>query len=104
MFEEAMPGYRCIVTRQAEGAINLQFESLASHKAITLPALDPELWDTPEKLKAMCEQITEEFLLFCEEELPEPSERDTASIRVTGVLTERLHAIFQTLNSQKTGR
>lgn len=30
LFKEVMPGYRCLVSRQAEGAINLQFENLSS--------------------------------------------------------------------------
>ncbi|MNQ73695.1 hypothetical protein D3C85_884370 [compost metagenome] len=48
LFEAVMPGYRCLVSRQAEGAINLQFESLVNRKAITLPAIDPALWDSPD--------------------------------------------------------
>ncbi len=98
LFEDEMPGYRCTVTRQAEGAINLQFMSLSSHKTITLPAPAPDLWDSPEKLKTMCEQITAEFLLVCDDP-PTPSEGIGAWI--TRDLAEKLSATLQALGSQK---
>ena len=101
LFEDEMPGYRCVVTRQAEGAINLQFVSLSSHKAITLPAPAPDLWDSPEKLKTMCEQITGEFLMLCDEP-PAPSEGAMVPTQVTGSLAEKLYAILHTLSNQKT--
>lgn len=104
LFEEVMPGYRCIVSRQPEGAINLQFESLDSHNAITLPAVDPALWDSPEKLQVLCEQIANEFLLLCEERPAIPAEQDGAPIRVSGTVTEKLCAIIYALNNQKEGR
>ncbi|MCY1281495.1 hypothetical protein D9M70_303050 [compost metagenome] len=101
LFEEQMPGYRCIVTRQAEGAINLQFMSLSTQQAITLPAPAPELWDTPEKLKTMCKQITEEFLLLSDEST-DPSEG--AMARITRDLVEKLSATLQALGNQKENR
>jgi hypothetical protein len=97
LFEDEMPGYRCIVTRQAEGAINLQFVSLSSHKTITLPAPAPDLWDSPEKLKTMCEQITGEFLMLCDETAA-PSE---GASQGTESLAEKLYAILHTLSNQK---
>ena len=100
LFEGEMPGYRCIVTRQAEGAINLQFVSLSSHQTITLPAPATDLWDSPEKLKTMCEQITGEFLLLCDEP-PSPSEVAVVPIQVPGSLAEKLYAILQALDNQK---
>ncbi|MDH4555774.1 hypothetical protein E8F11_11430 [Pseudomonas sp. BN417] len=101
LFEEEMPGYRCIVTRQAEGAINLQFESLASHKTITFPAPAPELWDSPEKLKEMCEQITGEFLLLCDEQ---PPTSEGVATRITKDLAEKLAATFQAMGNRKESR
>lgn len=96
LFEEEMPGLRCIVTRQAEGA-----QSLAIRQTITVPAPAPELWNTPDKLQAMCEQITEEFLMFCEEEPSTSPEHGARPIRLTSNLTERLYAVFQTLGNPK---
>ncbi|MCY1278374.1 hypothetical protein D9M68_318540 [compost metagenome] len=101
LFEEVMPGYLCIVTRQAQGAINLQFESLTNQRTITLPAPSPDLWDTPEKLQEMCEQISEEFLVLWEEESPASPDHPAAPIQVTSNLAEKLYAILQALNSQK---
>ncbi|MDH4609743.1 hypothetical protein [Pseudomonas sp. BN102] len=101
LFEEGMPGYRCIVTRQPEGAINLQFINLSTQQAITLPAPAPELWDTPEKLKRMCEQITEEFLLLSDES-PVPPE--SAVARITRDIAEKLSATLQALGNRKENR
>ncbi|MNJ65899.1 hypothetical protein D3C77_619380 [compost metagenome] len=101
LFEEEMPGFRCIVTRQAEGAINLQLQSLATRQTITVPAPAPELWNTPDKLQAMCEQITAEFLMFCKEEPTTSPERDAPPIQLTSHFTEKLFTVFQALGSPK---
>ncbi|AYF86338.1 hypothetical protein SA496_13950 [Pseudomonas sp. JS3066] len=95
LFEELMPGFHCIVTRQEDGAINLQFESLASHKMIVLPAVDPTLWDTPEKLRNLCEQIAEEFAIFCEESLPANAVRPPSQF--TEAVREKLYAVLNSL-------
>lgn len=104
LFEEVMPGYRCIVSRQAEGAINLQFENLSSHNTITMPAVDQALWNTPEKLEELCAQIAGEFLVFCGESPPDPHQADRKeSMDITGIVTERLYAILHSLNGQSEG-
>jgi hypothetical protein len=95
LFEEVMPGYRCAVSRQPEGAINFQFQCLSSHQTITFPAVDCDLWDSPEKLQALCEQIVDEFQLLCESV---PLER--VAIQVTNAAAERLHAIVHSLNGR----
>ncbi|MNF24219.1 hypothetical protein D3C85_811670 [compost metagenome] len=93
LFNEVMPGYRCFVSRQTEGAINLQFESLSSHKTITLPAVDSSLWDSPEKLQMMCEQIAEEFL-FVSESKPSTPDEASAPIQVTRQIAAKLTEVL----------
>ncbi len=95
-FEELMPGFHCVVTRQEDGAINLQFESLASHHMIVLPALESTLWDTPEKLRSLCKQIAEEFAILCEE--PPPADATPlTSYRMRDGLMEKLNTILDSL-------
>ncbi|NWL80122.1 hypothetical protein DM872_25040 [Pseudomonas taiwanensis] len=94
-FEELMPGFHCVVTRQEDGAINLQLESLTSHHMIVLPALDPALWDTAEKLQNLCKQIAEEFAIFCEES--PPTDAPPTPYRIKDGLLERLYTILDSL-------
>ncbi|MDH4567009.1 hypothetical protein E8E95_09995 [Pseudomonas sp. BN414] len=94
-FEELMPGFHCVVTRQEDGAINLQFESLASHHMIVLPALEPTLWDTPEKLQNLCKQIAEEFAILCEES--PPTDAPLTSYQMRDGLMEKLNTILDSL-------
>ncbi|MNN77959.1 hypothetical protein D3C81_1944670 [compost metagenome] len=49
----------------------------------------------------MCEQITGEFLMLCDEP-PAPSEGAMIPTQVTGSLAEKLYAILHTLSNQKT--
>lgn len=97
LFEEVMPGYRCIVSRQTEGAVNLQFENLASRETITFPAVDESLWNSPEKLRALCKQIAEEFLVFCGEGPSIPPVPNALPPDNTG-LAERLYAILHSVS------
>ncbi|GLZ86337.1 hypothetical protein Pres01_23880 [Metapseudomonas resinovorans] len=94
-FEDLMPGYQCVVTRQEDGAINLQLESLTSHHMIVLPALEPTLWDSPEKLQSLCKQIAEEFAILCEES--PPTDAPLTSYRMRDGLMEKLYTILDSM-------
>lgn len=96
LFEGVMPGCRCLVSRQAEGAINFQFESLSSHNTITLPAVDYGLWDTPERLQIMCEQIAEEFLFVSKSSSSGPAQT-FVPIKVTQQLAAKLADVILSL-------
>jgi len=90
LFEDQMRGYRCVVSRQLDGAINLQFEDVHTHELVTLPAQPASQWDTPEKLQALCAQLTEEFLIVRGLEAPEPSSKTQAVLEYSREIAERL--------------
>lgn len=96
LFEEVMPGFRCLVTRQADGNITLQFQNIHDQGAFTLPALDPAQLCSPEKLEKLCEQLAEEFLLICEQPpVPETEAEGGNLIRVSRALADRLFIYFR---------
>lgn len=97
LIEEVMPGFRCLVTRQADGNITLQFQSIHDQGTFTLPALDPAQLRSPEKLEALCEQLVEEFLMICDPSpIPETDAEGGNLIRVSRALADRLFIYFRT--------
>ncbi|MCY1458722.1 hypothetical protein D9M71_761280 [compost metagenome] len=100
LFEEVMPGFRCLVTRQADGNITLQFQSIHDQGTFTLPALDPGQLKSPEKLEALCEQLVEEFLLICEQPIVQETEAEGVKlIRLSRTLADRLFTYFKSSRS-----
>jgi hypothetical protein len=100
LFEEVMPEFRCLVTRQADGSITLQFQSIHDQGTFTLPALDPAQLQSPEKLEALCEQLVEEFLVICEQPPVQEAETEGANlISLSRTLAERLFTYFKSSRS-----
>jgi hypothetical protein len=100
LFEEVMPEFRCLVTRQADGSVTLQFQSNHDQGTFTLPALDPAQLQSREKLEALCEQLVEEFLLICEQPAVQETEAEGANpIRLSQTLAERLFTYFKSSRS-----
>ncbi|WP_044874615.1 hypothetical protein [Pseudomonas sp. LFM046] len=91
LFEDEMPGYRCIVSRQLDGAINLQFENVNTRTVITVPAQDATQWDSPQKLHELCAQLSAEFLLVSNQQGARPASKTKALLDHTRNLADRIY-------------